>query len=343
MTKRGTDPLLSAEENTANLIEPPTEEETNEAITGNMSNILVIVRRIFSEDKAISLHLFQMKAVKRFKNSIAHKRPHRIKGILGGDARIVQPPLSISHPDKPYVHHKTRSVDTHDRRPIERALVAEGVHRDIDFSGFNQSLPDRGDTAIAYSPTSSPSTPTNPKSQKSPEIDSTSPTSPRRELHASPKDHRTQPSGPSQPWTIPTPSKSKDHPSRGHAHDPLTDHLFLSIGPGGDTDPPDPPAVSESPPAAEINIYETAYHSEVERIREKRGKEATLYLTRRVDAKKEYREDRNMKGVDRDAPVGKSGFARILDLARKKGKDGKDETGTGDRADKSVPDGEFED
>lgn len=45
MTKRGTDPLLSAEENTANLIEPPTEEETNEAITGNLSNILVIVRR----------------------------------------------------------------------------------------------------------------------------------------------------------------------------------------------------------------------------------------------------------------------------------------------------------
>ena len=50
MTKRGTDPLLSAEENTANLIEPPTEEETNEAITGNLSNILVIVRR-FSRRK----------------------------------------------------------------------------------------------------------------------------------------------------------------------------------------------------------------------------------------------------------------------------------------------------
>lgn len=43
MTKGGKDPLLPEEENTANLIEPPTEEETNQAITGNLSNILVLV------------------------------------------------------------------------------------------------------------------------------------------------------------------------------------------------------------------------------------------------------------------------------------------------------------
>ena len=46
MTKSGTDPLLSAEENTANLVEPPTEEETNQAITGNFGNMLVLVSRI---------------------------------------------------------------------------------------------------------------------------------------------------------------------------------------------------------------------------------------------------------------------------------------------------------
>ena len=44
MTKNGADPLLSVEENTANLVEPPTEEETNEAITGKFSNMLVLVR-----------------------------------------------------------------------------------------------------------------------------------------------------------------------------------------------------------------------------------------------------------------------------------------------------------
>lgn len=43
MTKNGTDPLLSTEENTANLVEPPTEEETNQAITGNFGNMLVLV------------------------------------------------------------------------------------------------------------------------------------------------------------------------------------------------------------------------------------------------------------------------------------------------------------
>ena len=43
VTKQGKEPLISAEENTANWIEPPTEEETNEAITGKFSNMLVIV------------------------------------------------------------------------------------------------------------------------------------------------------------------------------------------------------------------------------------------------------------------------------------------------------------
>ena len=47
VTKDGKDPLLSAEENTANLVEPPTEEETNQAITGNLSNILVLVCSLF--------------------------------------------------------------------------------------------------------------------------------------------------------------------------------------------------------------------------------------------------------------------------------------------------------
>lgn len=43
MTKNGTDPLLSEEENTAETLEPPTEEEMNTAITSNMGNLLVVV------------------------------------------------------------------------------------------------------------------------------------------------------------------------------------------------------------------------------------------------------------------------------------------------------------
>ena len=43
VTKKGIDPLLSEEENTSNLVEPPTEEEMNRAITGNLGNIIVVV------------------------------------------------------------------------------------------------------------------------------------------------------------------------------------------------------------------------------------------------------------------------------------------------------------
>ena len=55
------------------------------------------------------------------------------------------------------------------------------------------------------------------------------------------------------------------------------------MGPNASDDPPDPPAVSESPPAAEVDIYERAYHEEVERIRRVDGREKVLYLTRRVE------------------------------------------------------------
>jgi hypothetical protein len=47
VTKNGTDPLLSKEENCANLIEPPTKMEVNHAITGNFKNLMVVVGLIF--------------------------------------------------------------------------------------------------------------------------------------------------------------------------------------------------------------------------------------------------------------------------------------------------------
>jgi len=43
VTKGGTDPLLSKEDNIAALIEPPTEEELDNAITGNMGHLMVVV------------------------------------------------------------------------------------------------------------------------------------------------------------------------------------------------------------------------------------------------------------------------------------------------------------
>jgi calcium/calmodulin-dependent protein kinase kinase 2 len=90
---------------------------------------------------------------------------------------------------------------------------------------------------------------------------------------------------------------------KGHAHDPLEDQLYLYIGPStfaghsttsDDDDRPyvhdddDVPIVSESPGAADLDIYETAYRDEIERIMaraKEEQKEPNVYLTRRVDAK----------------------------------------------------------
>lgn len=43
VTKNGSDPLLSEEENTSDLVEPPTESEINRAITSTMNNLLTVV------------------------------------------------------------------------------------------------------------------------------------------------------------------------------------------------------------------------------------------------------------------------------------------------------------
>jgi [calcium/calmodulin-dependent protein kinase] kinase len=43
VTKNGTDPLLSFEENTSQIIEPPTEEEMNSAITRKMGHLVTVV------------------------------------------------------------------------------------------------------------------------------------------------------------------------------------------------------------------------------------------------------------------------------------------------------------
>lgn len=294
VTRGGKDALLPEEENTANLIEPPTEEETNQAITGNLSNILVL-----------------MKAVKKFKQKIAHKRPSRIDGILGRDARLVAPPLTIDTYQKSSVH-KSRSVDTHDRRNLEQALVSEGVHRGIDVN-FEDSPPDRSDAAVTFSP-ATPSKRKSSNQASSSDHNPASPTSLRRALNARPQEHRALPNA--QTWPI---AKPNDH-GKGHAHDPLEDHRFVGIGTGADYQPSDPPVVSESPPAAEMSIYEKAYREQVEHIRAKQGHSATLFLTRRVDKAPEFLEDQNLiRSQTENTDSGpRSGFAKLVNMARQR-------------------------
>lgn len=255
-----------------------------------------------------------MKAVRRFKDAVARrtKRPPGMAGILGKDTRLVQPPLSMSGPEKAPIHHRTRSVDTHDRRPLEQALVAEGVHRDVDLESYEKSILDRDDSAVTFSQ----KTPTKRPSDHDKNVSSSSPqTSSKRVLHAQPQDHRP----PNHAASAPQPNL---HEGKGHAHDPLTDHLYLGLGPSSSSAPPSPPAVSESPPAVEEpNIYETAYHNELERLREERGKSATLFLTRRVEGRREYQNDETLIRGDvggGDGHKAKSGFAKMLDQVKTK-------------------------
>ena len=244
-----------------------------------------------------------MKAVKKFKGLLVRKRPYMLESILGRDTRIVQPPLSIEGSEGLAHHHKSRSVDTHDRRPIEQALVAEGVHRALDSETFGNSAPYREDSAVV-------TTPTKRKTHSFDKFSDTIHSSAKRELQADPTVHRSDVDV--HPWQI--------DGGRGHAHNPLEEHLFLAVGPWGNGEPPDPPAVSESPPAADISIYETAYHEEIERIRSNQGKQATIYLTRRVDSKREYQEDEHLVGINEAHSDGdsQSGFAKMVQKIKDK-------------------------
>ena len=243
-----------------------------------------------------------MKAVKAFKRLLERKRPERMTGILGRGTQLVQPPQSmLGNSNSPPHSRHAKSVDTEDRRPIEQALTAEGIHRDIDLSSLDNYHEAKQDISA---PMSRNGQNVNGANQPQHAESSTTP-SPKRSLNAHPRDHR--PKGA---------SSDGDH-GKGHAHNPLEDHLFLAVGAGGSDEAPDPPAVSESPAAAEWNIYETAYDEEIERIRSRSGTGTTLYLTRRVEKKKEYQEDEHLVGTESSAESQpKGGLSKVLGLVK---------------------------
>ena len=233
-----------------------------------------------------------MKAVRKFKSLIAHKRPPTMSSILGDEdrSRYSQPPLEMR---APRVHNKrTHSLDVYDRQPIEGALTVEGVHRkmseDEDPGKSLQSLSIARDEEIGR-----PSSHTMPSRF------------PNDTLSPPGDDEDLLPFRPDR-----TPAVDKPHAftfddlgHRGHAHDPLEDHLYLRIGPStlagisqneadnGDFMPDDDIyMVSESPGAADVDIYETAYRDEIERIKQRlreegKTEEPQVFLNRRVDAR----------------------------------------------------------
>ncbi|KAI9766830.1 MAG: hypothetical protein M1840_006306 [Geoglossum simile] len=250
VTKSGTDRLLSSEENTADLVELPTDAELKNAITRSVKHAIIV-----------------MKAVKQFKNLIFKKRSHLTDGILGGEIRIVHPPRSMTPPREISRSYRSGNLNMKDRQPAEQNS-SMGVHANADAPGFARPSPRRMDSAVAMADDEMPDDFKTSNVRGSPS-----------DIVPSPSENTTGPG--------PVAHERMRDLGKGHAHDPLAeDPLYLHVGPGGGDAHLEPShVVSESPPATDINVYETAYREEVERIRKRRGRGATVYLTRRVDSK----------------------------------------------------------
>jgi [calcium/calmodulin-dependent protein kinase] kinase len=237
--------------------------------------------------------------VKRFKQLLFRRRPERFEGILGSASRMVQPPLSMHRPS---MLRKSKSQDTDNRRPIETVLTTEGVHHEIRIDDNNRLISGLQDSkapktdfrAEAFGKRSTSKPVGHPKAAEAPDLG-------ELKVVRENMSHRPAPmKSKSTTVAVPTaqqPKYSATMPGKGHAHNPLEDTLYLNIGTGEDA--PDTSAtaciVSESPSNVDMNVYETAYEEEVQRIiaqrkDQYRDRRPTLYLTRRVENVKSIRD-----------------------------------------------------
>ncbi|KAJ5373645.1 Calcium/calmodulin-dependent/calcium-dependent protein kinase [Penicillium concentricum] len=314
VTKNGTDPLLSFEENTSQLIEPPTEEEMNSAITTNMGHLMTV-----------------MKAVKKFKRLTDPTKPQSPiqsmfgKSILGGDhdACFVEPPMEMD-PDEPFpaVGAAPQTHDAHGSAGPRKVISRHPFAAFRDNSGnFGSSDSASFSSRPEHSPNSSkrPSGVFEPERKDSGSI--------RNGEFPAQSDIGNEAQSISQ-WASPhiplsrasSGTKRSLEGTRGHARDPLEEEFpYLFIGPSTyngssqqepDMEISDEPAsifqepehsmdpsdqmgddepvqfVSESPGAADFNIYETAYRKELDRIKHSlrdRDTGPKLYLTRLIE------------------------------------------------------------
>lgn len=239
-----------------------------------------------------------MKAVQKFKALVDKKRPNALSETLGKGVRTLH---TLGDATSEPALHKSKSVDMHDRRMVESALTAEGVHHDIDAADTktpHRAMTNRMDSAVTVIHVPHRLDSEDQSHHKG------------KRVHS--EDHLDRPE-----------PHSESYGEKGHAHDPLDEEpLFFGIGSGGDDslEAPQQEAVAESPTAAEFNIYDTAYQEEVERIRAAQGHKATVYLTRRVDKKKEYKADENMIDAPKQSEAfgAHAGFKDLLDHAREK-------------------------
>lgn len=235
-----------------------------------------------------------------------------MQSILGQDyeAHFVEAPLEmepeedLSISENITMANKSQSLDTYNRISSERYDVLRGYHQQRgDHADSTHTNPDAMDTgSIRGVKRTGPGEPDELQNVSTP-------------LSALSRSNSTA-------------TKRSVEGTRGHARDPLEEQFpFLHIGPStytgsssvedSEMSEPEPapifdelestlasepldthmtedddgpvPIVSESPGAAEFDIYETAYRLQIERIRDRaiprRGTAPKMYLTRRVDGK----------------------------------------------------------
>lgn len=294
VTKGGTDPLLSAEENCADLVEPPTETEMNYAITGNVAHLFTVV-----------------KAVRSFKNLLSRKRGQFMEGIFGRESRMTAPPHSVHGPSK--------SADPEDRKAVESDLATEGIHRHI-HEGDILKIPAMDRLNVTDD---APSEDVDQDGRKVGE--SVAHFKQRMETEKHPP--FPDPSHVESPEPEPLHARSRTFPvdehAKGHARDPLKEKLFLHIGAGADIaeehDPTDCPVVSESPGGVDDDIYELAYQEEIKRILAEK-EEAGLHLTRHVEHIERLRRHPNILASSLNHAIDFAGStARRLDARARSG------------------------
>lgn len=245
----------------------------NNSITGNMAYLMAV-----------------MQAVKRFKRAVREKRGRLKEGIFGKDSKIVSPPQAMDD------SQRDASVD---RKAAEEALAAEGLpirlaasedwsrlSRDVEQMTVSESPSDMGGMRAGMSEllhaASVSETMRRPLYGKTSHSMDDSEDSSLQDAASLKRRSQTFP--------------MEEHP-KGQARDPLEEHVYINIGANPEDDNADCFMVSESPSAVDLNIFEQAYQDEMNRILEKKGESASMYMTRRI----EHRDDIRRRDQIKDA------------------------------------------
>ncbi|RAL05619.1 putative calcium/calmodulin dependent protein kinase [Aspergillus ibericus CBS 121593] len=350
VTKNGLDPLLPESENTAEIVGLPTEEEMNSAITRTIGHVLAVIKAVKHFKRLID----PAKADPPMQSILGQEyETHFVEPPME-----MEPDESLSAGNMPILNNKSQSLNTYNRRPWERDNVVQGYHQRREDIVSNH-LTDNSSESVGFHGKSDPSPGSNSKNtpRLEPERKDSGSIRSTNVIGGSLDDLQatSTPQSPSPFVALSRASsvttKRSVEGTRGHARDPLEEEFpFLYIGPSTytgsseetkgdlDADPifeePDTmisaepaemdvelsyPIVSESPGAAEFDIYETAYRQEIERIRTRtlprQGTIPKMYLTRRVEGRDDVKKLVGQDTPDLDLGAGRKNTGLSLSSA----------------------------